>query len=45
MALAVLSTRTGGVIRGAEAVAKSLPDFFPRLQHLGIEVETYGMDQ
>ena len=39
MALAVLCTRTGGVIDGAEAVRKSLPDFFARLQALGIQTE------
>ena len=38
MALAVLATRTGGVIDGAEAVEKSLPDYYTRLQKLGIEV-------
>ena len=38
MALAVLLARTGGVMDGAEAVDKSLPDFYPRLQKLGIEV-------
>lgn len=38
MALAVLLTLTGGTIRGAEAVAKSFPDFFQKLGELGIEV-------
>lgn len=38
MALAVLLTKTGGKIRGAEAVRKSLPDYFERLKKLGIEV-------
>ena len=38
MALSVLLTLTGGSIRGAEAVAKSLPDFFKRLKTLGIEL-------
>jgi len=38
MSVAVLCTLTGGYIEGAEAVAKSLPDFFERLQALGIEV-------
>lgn len=38
MSLSVLLTRTGGEIEGAEAVKKSLPDFFERLQALGIEV-------
>ena len=39
MALSVLLTRTGGTIRGAQAVAKSLPDFFERLKKLGIEAD------
>ncbi len=39
MSLSILSTLTGGMIAGAEAVAKSLPDFFVRLKSLGIEVE------
>ena len=38
MALSVLLTLTGGVIEGAEAVSKSLPDFFERLKNLGIGV-------
>ena len=38
MALAVLCSITGGIIDGAEAVAKSFPDFFQRLRSLGIEV-------
>ena len=38
MALAVLSTLTGGEIEGAEAVAKSFPDFFEKLSSLGIAV-------
>ena len=39
MALSLLCTRTGGEIRGAEAVRKSFPDYWARLQSLGIEVE------
>ncbi len=39
MSLAVLSTLTGGVIEGAEAVKKSFPDFFEKLKDLGIDVE------
>ena len=39
MAMAVLLTRLGGVIEGAEAVAKSMPDFFEKLSSLGIEVK------
>ncbi|MBO4854629.1 MAG: 3-phosphoshikimate 1-carboxyvinyltransferase [Oscillospiraceae bacterium] len=45
MALSVLASVTGGTIRGVEAVAKSLPDFFTRLKNLGIEVSEDGMDQ
>ena len=43
MAMAVLATLTGGRINGAQAVSKSLPDFFDRLKTLGIEVTEYGM--
>ena len=39
MALAVLCTRTGGTITGAEAVKKSFPDFFERLAALGVRIE------
>ena len=39
MALSVLCTCTGGIIEGAEAVRKSFPDYWKRLQSLGIEVE------
>ena len=38
MACSVLATVTGGVIEGAEASRKSLPDFFERLKKLGFEV-------
>ena len=38
MSLAVLLSLTGGSIRGAEAVEKSLPDFFDRLKKLGIHI-------
>lgn len=38
MSAAVLCTRIGGTIEGAEAVAKSLPDFFEKLSSLNIEV-------
>ncbi len=40
MAVAVLCTLTGGKIYGAQAVEKSLPDFFEKLKSLGIKVET-----
>lgn len=39
MSMAVLSSITGGVIEGAEAVKKSFPDFFDKIRKLGIEVE------
>lgn len=38
MALATLLTLTGGIIEGAEAVRKSLPEYFTLLQTLGAEV-------
>ena len=39
MALAVLLTRVGGRIEGADAVKKSFPDFFDRLRSLGLRIE------
>lgn len=39
MALSVLLTLTGGSIRGAQAAAKSLPEFFDMLRSLGIRAE------
>ena len=39
MSLAVLTTLTGGIIEGAEAAAKSFPDFFERIASLGIQLE------
>ena len=39
MALAVLLTKTGGVIDGIEAVNKSMPDFFDKLKALGLDCE------
>ncbi len=41
MAISLLCTITGGKIGGAEAVAKSLPDFFSRLSALNIKSEVY----
>ena len=38
MALCTLLTLTGGVIEGAEAVRKSLPDYFDMIKALGCEV-------
>lgn len=40
MSLAVLATLTGGTIEGAEAVNKSLPEFFDIMRSLGTEVTT-----
>ena len=45
MALAVLLMLTGGEIQGAQAVKKSFPDFFQKLQQLGIEVQTCETDK
>jgi 3-phosphoshikimate 1-carboxyvinyltransferase len=45
MAMAVLSTVTGGIIEGAEAVNKSFPNFFEEFKRLNIEVNVYGMDK
>ena len=39
MALAVLCTRTGGVIDGAEAVRKSFPGFWDAMDALGARLE------
>ncbi len=39
MAMAIILSCVGGSIEGAEAVSKSLPDFFERLSSLGIEVK------
>ncbi|MBR4452323.1 MAG: 3-phosphoshikimate 1-carboxyvinyltransferase, partial [Clostridia bacterium] len=41
MALSVLCSITGGKIDGAQAVSKSLPDFFELLKSLGIKVKLY----
>ena len=39
MALSTLLTLTGGTVTGAEAVKKSLPDYFDRLLSLGVQME------
>ncbi len=44
MAMSTLLTTTGGTVYGAQAVRKSLPDYFERLKALGIEVTTDEMD-
>ncbi len=41
MSLSVLCSIYSGVIDGAEAVKKSYPDFFEKVQSLGLEVKTY----
>ncbi len=41
MALCVLATLVGGTIEGAQAVNKSLPDFFERLSSLKVKVKIY----
>lgn len=41
MALAVLCTLTGGEIEGAQAVRKSMPDFFEKIKTIGVEVSEY----
>lgn len=45
MALAVLCTVTGGVIDDAQAVNKSMPDFFEKLETLGIGVKEVKTDE
>ena len=39
MSMAVLASRFGGTVIGAEAVAKSFPDFFEKLVSLGIRLQ------
>ena len=39
MALSVLLTKYGGTLEGAEAVKKSMPDFYEKLESLGAEVK------
>ena len=39
MSLCVLLTLVGGTIDGAEAVNKSMPDFFDKIKQLGVEVK------
>jgi len=39
MAMALLLSRFGGEIRGAEAVNKSYPDFFETIERLGIRIK------
>lgn len=44
MALSLLCSITGGTIVGAEAVAKSYPDYFKVIQSLGIEMSFYDFE-
>ncbi len=39
MAMSIILSRVGGTLSGAEAVAKSYPDFFEKIRSLGIEVK------
>ena len=39
MSLSVLATLVGGTIEGAEAIAKSFPNFFEKIESLGIKTE------
>ena len=39
MAVAVLCTIMGGKIYGAQAVSKSFPDFFEKLQEIGVKLK------
>ncbi len=41
MSLAVLASAYGGILEGAEAVKKSYPDFFSKVNSLGLETEIY----
>lgn len=40
MSMAILCCKYGGIIEGAEAVRKSLPDFFEILESLGADIQT-----
>ena len=39
MAMSILLSKVGGEIENAQAVAKSMPDFFDKIKQLGIGVE------
>lgn len=41
MSMAVLCSKFGGVVDGAEAVAKSYPAFFEKMKELGTEVDIF----
>ena len=44
MAMSVLLTKLGGRICGAEAVRKSFPDFFTKIQAVGVEINIERLD-
>ncbi len=44
MAMAILLTRVGGEIRGAEAVSKSMPEFFQLLRSIGVDIQINSED-
>jgi len=39
MSMSVLASKYGGTVRGAEAVAKSYPDFFETIEKIGIQYQ------
>ncbi len=41
MSLTVIASLFGGEIEGAQAVSKSYPDFFEKLEEIGLEVKIY----
>lgn len=45
MALSILCTKTGGVIDGAQAINKSMPDFFTKTQALGAKIRRINTDE
>lgn len=45
MSLAVLASIYGGEIYGAEAVSKSFPDFFVRLNSIGVKTEVVTLNE
>ena len=45
MSLAVICSIFGGEIYGAQAVAKSFPNFFEKLNDLGIETEVTSLNE
>lgn len=45
MALSILCTKTGGIIDGAQAINKSMPDFFTKTQTLGAKIRRINTDE